>query len=234
VSLAVAILAVALSVRDHNIDLTRRFTSGYFLLRLRRSKTKRHIFFSTMSEIRNAIRLVDEGGIMKILYMVVLLVLISVAATAQVKNTENTVKLAEGQTSAKATISDIAWLTGAWSGTGLGGVSEEVWSKANNGVMVGTYRLIVDNKPVFYEMMWMIEVEGTIILRLKHFSPELVGWEEKDKTVDFKFVDKQGDRMRFSGLTFEKVGDKGLNIYLALRQKDGSLKEERFVMTKGN
>lgn len=198
----------------------------------------REYFFAALlnsvSEIRNAVRLVDEGGIMKTIYTLVLIVAFSLTVAAQVKNTENTVKLAEGQTSAKATIADISWLAGAWSGTGLGGVSEEVWSKPNNGVMVGTYRLIIDNKPIFYEMMWMMESEGSIILRLKHFSPELVGWEEKDKTVDFKFVDRVGDRMRFSGLTFEKVGNKKLNIYLALRQKDGTLKEEIFAMTKSN
>lgn len=196
----------------------------------------REYFFAalldSMSENRNAVRLVDEGGIMKTIYTLVLTLAISATASAQVKNTENTFKLAEGQMSAKATIADISWLSGAWSGTGLGGVSEETWSKPNNGVMVGTYRLIINNKPIFYEMMWMMEVEGSLILRLKHFSPELVGWEEKDKTVDFKFVDRQGDRMRFSGLTFEKVGDKKLNIYLALRQKDGTLKEERFAMER--
>lgn len=198
----------------------------------------REYFFAALldsvSEIRNAVRLVDEGGIMKTIYTLVLIVAFSLTVAAQVKNTENTVKLADGQTSAKATIADISWLAGAWSGTGLGGISEEVWSKANNGVMVGTYRLIIDNKPIFYEMMWMMEREGSLVLRLKHFSPELVGWEEKDKTVDFKFVDRVGDRMRFSGLTFEKIGDKKLNIYLALRQKDGTLKEEIFAMTKSN
>jgi hypothetical protein len=185
-----------------------------------------------MSEIGIVVRLVDEGGIMKTIYTLVLIAAFSLKVAAQVKNTENTVKLADGQSSAKATITDISWLAGAWSGTGLGGVSEEVWSKPNNGVMVGTYRLIINNKPIFYEMMWMMEVEGSLILRLKHFSPELIGWEEKDKTVDFKFVDRQGDRMRFSGLTFEKVGDKKLNIYLALRQKDGTLKEETFAMER--
>lgn len=169
---------------------------------------------------------------MKVLYTLVFMLVTATAIAAQVKNTENTVKLAEGQTSAKATIANISWLAGAWSGTGLGGVSEEVWSKPNNGVMVGTYRLIIDNKPIFYEMLWMMESEGSIILRLKHFSPALVGWEEKDKTVDFKFVDRVGDRMRFSGLTFEKFGDTKLNIYLALRQKDGSLKEEVFKMER--
>lgn len=169
---------------------------------------------------------------MKFLSTLFLVILFSLALSAQVKNTENTVKLAEGQAGAKAGINDISWLSGSWSGTGLGGVSEEVWSKPNGGIMVGTYRLIIDGKPIFYEMMWMLEREGSLILRLKHFSPELVAWEEKDKTVDFKFVDRVGDRMRFSGLTFEKVGDRKLNIYLALRQKDGSVKEEVFRMER--
>lgn len=166
----------------------------------------------------------------KLLFL--LMIILPTSLAAQTKNTENTVKLAEGQIGEKTTINDIAWLAGNWNGTGLGGVSEEVWSKPNGGIMMGSYRLIIGGKPIFYEMMWMLEKEGTLILRLKHFSPELVGWEEKDKTVDFKFVNKSGNRMNFSGLTFERVGDKGLYIYLALRQKDGTLKEEKFVMAK--
>lgn len=169
---------------------------------------------------------------MKLLSTLFLVILLSLVVSAQVKSTENTVKLADGQVGAKAGISDISWLSGSWSGTGLGGVSEEVWGKPNGGIMVGTYRLIIDGKPLFYEMMWLLEREGSLILRLKHFSPDLAGWEEKDKTVDFKFVDRIGDKMRFSGLTFEKVGDTKLNIYLALRQKDGSLKEEVFRMER--
>jgi hypothetical protein len=150
----------------------------------------------------------------------------------QVKNTENTLKLAEGQASEKATAADMAWLAGSWIGTGLGGVSEEVWGKPNGGIMMGTYRLIKEGKPVFYEMLWLMEVDGTLILRLKHFSPELVGWEEKDKSVDFKFVKKEGKRMYFSGLTFEQASKDELNIYLALRQRDGTLKEEAFRMKR--
>ena len=48
---------------------------------------------------------------------------------AQFKNTENTLKLTEGQKSEKATIPDAAWLAGSWRGTGLGGFSEETWSR---------------------------------------------------------------------------------------------------------
>lgn len=151
---------------------------------------------------------------------------------AQVKNSENTLKLAEGRSSEKATIADAAWIAGSWRGAGLGGFSEETWSSPEGGIMVGTYRLVKDGKPVFYEMMWLLETEGTIILRLKHFSPELVGWEEKDKSVDFKFVKKDGKRLYFSGLTFEQAAKDELNIYLALRQQDGSQEEEVFRMKR--
>ena len=150
----------------------------------------------------------------------------------QVKNTENTLKLAEGHACEKATIDDAAWLAGSWRGTGLGGFSEETWSQPEAGVMFGTYRLIKEGKPVFYEMMWLLETQGTIILRLKHFNPDLTGWEEKDKSVDFKFVKKDGKRMYFSGLTFENASEDELNIYLALRQRDGTIKEEVFRMKR--
>ena len=152
---------------------------------------------------------------------------------AQVKNTKNTLKLAEGAAGEKVTISDAAWLAGSWRGTGLGGFSEETWSQPEGGAMVGTYRLIKDDKPVFYEMMWLLETEGTLTLRLKHFNPDLTGWEEKDKSVDFKFVKKDGKRLYFSGLTFEQASKNKLNIYLALKQRDGSLKEEVFKMQRG-
>ena len=152
----------------------------------------------------------------------------------QVTNTENTLKLTEGQAGEKASAADMSWLAGSWIGTGLDGISEEVWSKPNGGIMMGTYRLIKDGKPVFYEMLWFMEVDGTLILRLKHFSPDLVGWEEKDKTVDFKFMKKDAKRTYFSGLTFEQASKDELNIYLALRQRDGTLKEEVFRMKRSS
>lgn len=150
------------------------------------------------------------------------------------QKTANTIKLADGEVSKKAVIADLEWLTGAWTGTGLGGLSEEVWGTPRNGVMVGHYSLVKDGKPVFYEMMMLVEQEGTLVLRLKHFHPNFVGWEEKDKTVDFRFVKKDGKRMYFSGLTFERDGDKGLNIYLALRHRDGTLREETFRLKRAN
>ncbi|MGH9945959.1 MAG: DUF6265 family protein [Pyrinomonadaceae bacterium] len=172
---------------------------------------------------------------MKLLFLLFVgFVVLPQFGASQVKHTENTLKLAEGAAGEKATIDVAAWLAGSWVGTGLGGVSEETWSKAAGGIMVGTYRLIKKDKPVFYEILWMMEQDETLILRLKHFHSTLVGWEEKDRTVDFKFVKKDGKRIYFSGLTFENTNGSELNIYLALRQKDGALKEESFKMKRSN
>lgn len=161
-----------------------------------------------------------------------LLIGLSFTTFAQEPQTANTIKLSAGQASEPAKIADVAWLAGSWTGTGLGGVSQETWSRPENGEMLGTYRLLKDGKPIFYEMLWLREVNGTLIMRLKHFNPDLSGWEEKDKTVDFKFVKKDGKRLYFSGLTFELEAKNILNIFLALRQRDGTVKEDVFRMKR--
>jgi hypothetical protein len=152
-------------------------------------------------------------------------------ATAQERQTEHTVKLTPGQKPAAATIADMAWLAGHWTGDGLGGVSEEMWTAPHDGVMLGMYRLIRDGKPVFYELLTISEHEGSLLLRLKHFNPDLTGWEDKSETVDFPFVAKTDGRLQFAGLTFMPDGDR-VTIYLAIRGKDGAVREEAFRMTR--
>ncbi len=41
-------------------------------------------------------------------------------------------------------INDYSWLVGSWKGDGFGGISEEIWSKPEKGVMMGMYRQIKD------------------------------------------------------------------------------------------
>jgi hypothetical protein len=152
-------------------------------------------------------------------------------ATAQERQTEHTVKLSPGQQPAPATIADMAWLAGHWLGEGLGGISEEMWTAPHDGAMLGLYRLIRDGKPVLYELLAISEHEGSLLLRLKHFNPDLTGWEEKSETVDFPFVAKTEGRLQFAGLTFMPDGDR-VAIYLAIRGKDGAVREETFRMNR--
>ena len=164
----------------------------------------------------------------KTILTLVVLCLSAGFALAQESQTKNTLKLSPGQKGGAAKISDMAWITGTWRGTGLGGESEEIWSAPQGGVMMGMYRMIKDGKPVFYEFLTMSETEGTLIIRLKHFHANFVGWEEKDKTVDFTFIRKDGNRIFFDGLTVELLGRNDVNMYLAIGGRDGSVREEIF------
>ena len=146
--------------------------------------------------------------------------------------TEHTVKLGEGTNPPAATADELSWLTGRWTGDGLGGTTEESWSAPAGGTMIGTFRLVKDGKPVFYELLTITQAERGLVMRLKHFHPDLTGWEEKDKFVDFLYVGSEGSRFRFEGLTFERNGDDAMTIYLALRQKSGEVREMKFSMKR--
>lgn len=157
----------------------------------------------------------------------ILFLALAVSASAQTKLTENTLKLDEGMSGGSATIADFDWLIGTWSGTGLGGTVEEIWSKPQNGVMMGMFRMFSGGKVNFYEFITLEPKGGSYVMRIKHFTPELVGWEEKDKTVDFPFIKKDGGRYYFGGATFVPNGAK-LAIYLAMRGRDGAYREAKF------
>ncbi|MBA3887743.1 MAG: hypothetical protein H0X67_18745 [Acidobacteria bacterium] len=96
--------------------------------------------------------------------------------------------------------------------------------------MVAYFRLVKDGKPVFYEIMTLLEHEGSLELRLKHVNPDMTGWEEKNDFVTFRLVKQEGTSAFFSGLTFRRQGD-SLEIFLALRS-DGTVREEKFVMRR--
>lgn len=158
--------------------------------------------------------------------------LISLTASAQEKQTEHTLKLSAGQPAPPATLAEMAWLAGHWTGNALGGLTEELWSPPRDGVMLGMYRLIKNGKPVFYEILTLSEEHSTLVIRLKHFHANLVGWEEKDKAVEFKFVGKKDGVIHFEGMAFKPEGKESLTVYLAIGQKDGSVREEMFRYTR--
>ena len=94
--------------------------------------------------------------------------------------------------------------------------------------MMGMYRLVRDENPAFYEFMMLADEKDSLVLRLKHFNPNLTGWEEKDKTVDFPFVTKTNGTVYFEGITYRAEGPDAVTCFLALKQKDGSIREEEF------
>jgi len=160
-------------------------------------------------------------------------VILSVFSFGQTKLTENTLRLEKGKPAAAANPSIMNWMVGNWTGEAFGGKVSETWTRLGEGILIGMFALVKDNKPVFYEFMSFTEENGECMLKLKHFHPNLVSWEEKEKTTNFRFIKKDGNRFYFSGLTFENNGKNNLTIYLALTQ-NGKTSEEIFRFVRSD
>lgn len=134
---------------------------------------------------------------------------------------------AEGAPAPAATLADLHWLPGRWVGEGLGGAVEELWGPAEGGTMLGTFRLLRDGVPAFYEFMAVTELDGSLVLRLKHFHPDLRGWEERDQVVAFPLVRMDAGTAWFDGLTLHRAAADAMDIHVRFRGRDGSQHEER-------
>lgn len=132
-----------------------------------------------------------------------------------------------------ATIEDMKWLAGTWRGKGMGGEVEEIWSEPQGGVMMGMFRFMQEGKLQMLEMMTLSEKDGVISLKVKHFSPDLVAWEEKEKFVEFPWIEKDDKGCYFEGITFAPYQNR-LAIYVAMKGKEGKIDEIRFDFERVN
>lgn len=130
------------------------------------------------------------------------------------------------QTTRNASLQDFAWLAGRWIGDGLGGRMEEVWSPPAGPQMVGHFQLDKDGAPALYELMLLDEFEGGLRMRVKHFNPTFVGWEEKDAWHTFGFVSGSPGVLILGGLELRRSGPDRLTMQLVIEQADGSVETE--------
>lgn len=144
----------------------------------------------------------------------------------------NILSLEEGQVSPPAKIEQMTWLAGDWVGEGLGGVCEEIWGMPSLGHMIGTFRISRDNEITFFEFVNISEKAGSLVFKVKHFTSELVGWEEKEKSIEFPLVKMEKNAAYFSGLTLKKKDENHIEIYVSIKYKNGERKEEPFRFTR--
>ncbi|NGP77684.1 hypothetical protein G3570_13635 [Balneolaceae bacterium YR4-1] len=157
---------------------------------------------------------------MKHLFLSALLLVLSVNPGYCQETFSNTVRLDERVASPRATLQDVAWVQGHWKGEAFGGFVEEIWTPPLGGSMMCAFKLVVNNKVRFYEIVTLSEENSTLMLRLKHFHKDLKGWEEKDETVDFPLVKMTPGKMFFDGFTFERISENEMNIYVIIEQED--------------
>ncbi len=125
--------------------------------------------------------------------------------------------------SPKASLNDISWMQGHWKGEAFGGYTEEVWSPPSGNSMMFAFKSYSKSDEVkFYEFGVIMEIEGTLILRFKHFTPDIKGWETKDDYMNYKLVKVTPDKVYFDGFTFEKISENEIIIYVMLGDENGS------------
>ena len=146
-----------------------------------------------------------------------------------------TIGLAQTTSSTPATVSlaDLSFITGLWRADFGGGLGEEHWSPSSGDSMVGTFRFVKDDSAHFYEFMLIEQTTKGLVLRLKHFNPGLIGWEEKAQVHSYPLVEfhkglavfEQVDRK--SRLTFRRTAKDALLVLLE-QTHDGKQDSEEF------
>ena len=147
---------------------------------------------------------------------------------AQTAVTEHTVRLDDPEKRPAATLEDVAWLVGSWEGEAFGGTFEEVWNPPSLGSMVGFFKFMGDEAVAFYELMLLVEEEGSLSLKVKHFNPDFSAWEEREEYVDFRFVSADDDVIHFSGISFYRMSDNEIQAWIRMRSGD-QITEEKLV-----
>lgn len=130
-------------------------------------------------------------------------------------------------------LANVAWITGNWRGEAMGGTTEENWSAPHGDSMMASFKVVKDGKVLFYEIEIIRQLENTLVLQLKHFNNDLKGWETKDETVDFPLVEITKNKVVFEGMTFERVSETEMNVYVDV-ENGGNTQTLTFKYKKQN
>ena len=123
---------------------------------------------------------------------------------------------------ASVDIQNLAWIVGHWKGEALGGKFEETWTAPLGGTMLGMFKLTKGQDQLNFTELLSIQPKGqTLVLRVKHFDSEFVGWETKDKFAEFPLIEATDTVIKFDGLVFKKKDANQMTITVRVGQKDG-------------
>lgn len=156
--------------------------------------------------------------------MIILVSGISLAAAQEnvFRNEINTAVIEE------ITIEDFSWLAGHWRGEAAGSVMDEFWTPPVAGAMQCIFRMYNSEGVGFYQFIVLGEQDGEFMLRLKHFTNELKGVEEKDQTLDYVLLDRGPSIFYFDKLTMEQNSEDEFTVYV----KAGEGEESAVVTLK--
>lgn len=142
---------------------------------------------------------------------------------------QNTLHYNDEKGSQKATLEDVKWLYGVWKSNDNGKQCEENWSEAGGNTMHFSFKMWNEKEVIFYEIGHIVQVDKSLVLHIKHFDKDLKGWEKQEETQSFKLIKIEKNRIYFDMLTYEKVSDTEINVYV---YDEDSKKEMKFNLKK--
>lgn len=80
---------------------------------------------------------------------------------------------------------------------------------------------------IFFEFMNLDQVGDTFSLKLKHFNPDLTGWETNEEWTTFRLIEVGENTVWFDGLTITRISDE-IKLYLAITKNGKQIIEELF------
>ena len=134
-------------------------------------------------------------------------------------------------------ITDLSFMSGKWVTTGSWGDMEENWSAPMGNCMMCSYRCVKDGKAVFYEFIIIEQQAGGPVMKLRHFNPGNIAWEEKDKPYEYPLMFLDEGVARFerpdkkTSLTFQRLAPDKLKVILERQDKDGKWVQDDFNYT---
>jgi hypothetical protein len=133
-----------------------------------------------------------------------------------------------------ATLADVAFMAGHWLGGEGGDVSEEVWAAPQGDSMMGMWRYVTKGRAGIFEFLTLTAEGPSVVLRIRHFDPRLVGREEKERAVELPLVSKGPGEAVFEGPEYGGKGTVRLtyrgaaDTLTGLLEKSGKKEEFRF------
>ena len=90
------------------------------------------------------------------------------------------------------------------------------------------FKLLDGDEVEFYELLFLLEEEGSLSLKVRHFNPDFTAWEEKTEDVTFRLVKIEDDAIHFSGISFYRLHANEIHAYIVFRN-DEKVWEEKLV-----
>ena len=149
--------------------------------------------------------------------------LLAAAAPASVQETRAAVP---GAAPPPARIADLAWLTGSWEGEGISGPARETYLAPMGGQIAGHFTQTRGDGIWFYELITIVEQNGSLAYRLRHFNGDLTAWEDRAVVHSFPLVAVENGAWYFDGLTVRRDGEDGMVGAVMIAGRGGTPPQE--------